>query len=103
VIRHRCRTAVAGVALLLLVASVLVVPTSAGAQDLPPSSAEVPTQEIVPQPDSGAEPTEAGDRGGALQLGLLALVVVAVGGIVVHLTRQSRRARAGRADGTAPG
>jgi uncharacterized protein HemX len=54
---------------------------------------QVPTQEIVPQPGSGAEPEEAGDRGGALQLGLLALVVVAIGGAVVVVLRQSRRAR----------
>ena len=54
---------------------------------------QVPTQEIVPQPGSGAEPDEAGDRGGALQLGLLALVVVAMGGAVAVVVRQSRRAR----------
>ncbi len=54
---------------------------------------QVPTQEIVPQPNAGAAPDEAGDRGGALQLACSALVVVAIGGVVVVVVRQSRRAR----------
>ncbi|MEQ1786351.1 MAG: hypothetical protein ABL966_04805 [Acidimicrobiales bacterium] len=53
----------------------------------------VPSQDIVPQPNSGAAPQEAGDRGGALQLGLLAVVMLAIGGAVLRLVRQSRRAR----------
>jgi uncharacterized protein HemX len=51
------------------------------------------TQDIVPQPNSGQAPEEAGDRGGALQLLILAVLVVAVGGAVLHLRRQSRRVR----------
>jgi len=54
---------------------------------------QVPTQEIVPQPNSGTPPHDAGDRGGALQLAVMGLVVVAVGGVVVMVVRQSRRAR----------
>ena len=54
---------------------------------------QVPTQDIVPQPNSGTAPHEAGDRGGALQLAVLGLVVVAVGGVVAMVVRQSRRAR----------
>jgi hypothetical protein len=61
------------------------------AQDTP--STGVPTQDIIPKPNSGHEPSEAGDRGGALQLLVLGVVVVAVSGAVVHLTRASRRAR----------
>lgn len=80
------------VVLLLLATLCLAVPASA--QDAPPSSGDVPTQEIVPKPNSGEAPDEAGDRGGALQLGLLALVVVAVGLAVANLVRQSRSARA---------
>jgi hypothetical protein len=72
--------------------SLTVVPLQvAGAQEPPGSGAPAP--DIVPQPNSGHEPTEAGDRGGALQLLILGLVVVGVGGVVVHLTRQARRAR----------
>jgi hypothetical protein len=54
---------------------------------------EVPTQDIVPEPNSGRAPSEAGDRGGALQLLLLGAVVVTIGGVTWHLVRQSRRAR----------
>jgi len=76
------------------------VPTPAVAQDAPPPSSSTtivvrPAPDIVPRPNSGAAPAEAGDRGGALQLGLLTLVVVLIGGVTVHLVRQSRRARAG--------
>ena len=49
--------------------------------------------DIIPRPNVGDEPQEAGDRGGALQLGLLAAVLVMVGGAVWHLVAQSRRAR----------
>jgi uncharacterized protein HemX len=56
-------------------------------------SIQVPTQDIVPEPNSGRAPSEAGDRGGVLQVGLLLLVVAAVAGAVVALVRQSRRAR----------
>lgn len=49
--------------------------------------------QIIPEPNSGAEPEEAGDRGGGLQLTILASVALGVGGAVGHLVRQSRRAR----------
>jgi hypothetical protein len=80
-------------ALLIVAAVVLVLlaPTAALAQDTP--STGVPTPHIIPRPNSGHDPTEAGDRGGALQLLILGLVVVAVGGAVAHLVRTSRRAR----------
>jgi hypothetical protein len=52
--------------------------------------------DIIPQPNSGAEPEDAGDRGGALQtalfIGLVGAIVV-VGAVIV---RQSRKARAER-------
>lgn len=62
-------------------------PTVAGAQDDP-----VVTDDggIVPKPNSGRAPEEAGDRGGALQLGLAGLLVVAIGGGAWHLSRQAR-------------
>ena len=55
--------------------------------------AEVPAQDIVPQPNSGDEPHDPGDRGGTLQLAVLGLVVLGVAGVVVLVVRQSRRAR----------
>lgn len=52
--------------------------------------------DIIPQPNSGSEPEDAGDRGGALQtalfIGLVGAIVVA-GALIV---RQSRKARAER-------
>lgn len=79
-------------ALLTLVALLtMVVPSASFAQDTP--STGVPAPDIVPRPNSGHAPTEAGDRGGALQLLVLGLVVAAIGGAIVHLTRQSRGAR----------
>ncbi len=50
---------------------------------------------IIPEPNSGDAPSEAGDRGGALQLALLVLVVAAIAGAVLALVRQSRRRREG--------
>ncbi|MGE3621790.1 MAG: hypothetical protein AB7L84_15145 [Acidimicrobiia bacterium] len=71
--------------------------TAAGAQEPGRSTTTlapaVPAPDIIPRPNSGSEPTEAGDRGGALQLGLLGLLVAAVGGGGYALARQSRRAR----------
>jgi hypothetical protein len=80
------------VAILTLVLGLAAVTGPASAQDPGTSSTTVavPSQDIVPRPDSGSAPQEAGDRGGALQLGLLALMVVVIGGAVLVLVRQSR-------------
>ena len=68
-------------AILLLAFGLAAGAGPASAQDPGTSSTTVavPSQEIVPQPNSGSAPQEAGDRGGALQLGLLALLVVVIG------------------------
>jgi uncharacterized protein HemX len=82
-------------------ACVVILGVPAGAQEPEPDTtttltpgAEAP--HIIPRPNSGAEPQEAGDRGGALQLGLLGLLVVVIGGAVVVVVRQSQRARSDR-------
>lgn len=52
--------------------------------------------DIIPEPNSGSEPEDAGDRGGGLQT---ALFIGIVGGIAVMgavIVRQSRKARAER-------
>jgi hypothetical protein len=112
------RRALPTIAALLLVASLGVVaaPGTAGAhpahvavhggqpQDDPdgdPSTddAPVPEQRMIPRPNSGHAPTDAGDRGGVLQ-GLVFLFIVAgVGGITALAVRESRRARASRVGG----
>jgi hypothetical protein len=90
-------TARRALASLVLVAGLLcTAPRPASAQDgdaTTTTASAVAPQEIIPQPNSGTPPQEAGDRGGALQLGLLALVVAAIGGGVLVVVRQSRRAR----------
>jgi uncharacterized protein HemX len=83
--------------LALLVASITMPPAAAAAQD-PDSTATTAVlspQHIIPRPNSGTPPEDAGDRGGALQLGLLALLVVVIAGGVLAVAHQSRQARDG--------
>ena len=77
----------------LLCSAVLAAPATAQDGTTTSTTIALPSQDIVPSPNSGAPPQEAGDRGGALQVGLLALVVVAIGGAVLWVVHQSRRAR----------
>jgi len=56
---------------------------------------EVPDQDIIPAPNTGEEPHESGERGGALQLAILALIVVAIVVAIALIVHQSRRAREG--------
>ena len=72
-------------------------PAAVAQSDEPVSTtAPEPGGDIIPKPNSGAEPDDAGDRGGALQT---VLFIGIVGGIVAMgflVVRQSRRARADR-------
>jgi hypothetical protein len=88
-------------ALLIFSAVLVSLPAAAVAQDAPPTTNAVGQSRprIFPRPNSGAAPQEAGDRGGALQLGLLATVVLVMGGTVVHLVRQSQRIRSKEPNG----
>jgi hypothetical protein len=52
-----------------------------------------PDQDIIPEPNSGQAPEDAGDRGGALQLLVLVLVLAGVGVIATQVVRQARRNR----------
>ena len=54
----------------------------------------VPDQDIIPRPNSGHEPTEAGDRGGALQVLVFVAIVVGVGTVGLLAARDIRRSRA---------
>jgi hypothetical protein len=62
--------------------------------------APLPGQDMIPEPNSGRPPRDAGDRGGALQGAVLLLIVVGVGGIAALAVRESRRARARRVAGS---
>jgi hypothetical protein len=68
-----------------------------GSEDGEPDE-PLPGDDIIPEPNSGRAPEEAGDRGGALQVLLLVLLVAGVGGIAVMIVRESRRSRAARAE-----
>jgi hypothetical protein len=86
----------AGVA--LAGAVLLAVAGPAAGQEDPPAGATtedtpVPARDIIPRPDSGTPPGEAGDRGGALQIAVFAAIVAGVCGIVALIVRDSRRAR----------
>jgi len=85
------------VVVVLLVVALSATPAAAqdpGTGTTTTTLAGLPAPDIIPRPNTDSAPTEAGDRGGALQLGLLGLVAVAIAGGVVVLVRQSRRARA---------
>jgi hypothetical protein len=56
-----------------------------------PGAAE---QDIIPRPNSGDEPTEAGDRGGVLQVFVFVAIVAGLGTIALLATRDVRRGRA---------
>ncbi|HEX6422435.1 MAG TPA: hypothetical protein VFZ79_03090 [Acidimicrobiales bacterium] len=79
-------------------------PAGAGqGDDAPATTAEpVPDQDIIPRPDSGREPAEAGDRGGALQALVFVLIVGGVVGIAAMAVRDARRHRTVRDGGDQP-
>ncbi|MEO6318992.1 MAG: hypothetical protein ABIP36_09440 [Acidimicrobiales bacterium] len=82
---------------MVAVLALLAVSTASAAAQEPSTSTPTVSllpRDIVPEPNSGEAPSEPGDRGGALQLLLLGVVVVVIGGGVYGLMRQSRRARA---------
>jgi hypothetical protein len=78
---------------IVLLAGSTMVPAAAQDPGTSATAGQVPTQDIVPTPNSGDEPDDAGDRGGALQLAVLALLVLGIAGAVVVVVRQSRRTR----------
>jgi hypothetical protein len=57
---------------------------------------------IIPDPNSGQAPTEAGDRGGALQVLVFVLIIAGVGGIAAKVVRDARRARGERVEEDQP-
>ena len=73
-------------------------PTSvASAQDEGTTNSEPPdSPDFIPEPNSGSEPVDAGDRGGSLQSVLFVLVIAGIVVIAALIVRESRRARARR-------
>ncbi|MFP5321038.1 MAG: hypothetical protein ACLGIC_04240 [Acidimicrobiia bacterium] len=83
-------------ALVLALALVAVPPSPVRAADDTTTTEPLPGGEIIPEPGSGREPEDAGDRGGGLQTVLFVGIVVVVVGAGAYLVVQSRKARAGR-------
>lgn len=82
----------------LVAALVLGAPAASAQSEDDPTSTTVPEPggDIIPEPNSGQEPEDPGDRGGSLQT---LLFIGMVGGVVLMgwlVVRQSRRARADR-------
>jgi hypothetical protein len=107
--RRRPRVARLAAALVLAVALALLAPAAAHAQDDPGSGDDtttdvtpVPDQRIIPLPNSGHEPTDAGDPGGIGQVLVFVGIVTALGIIVLLLRRDMRRSAAGRAPQSGP-
>ena len=80
---------------LLVTAGVLVTPAASAAsvrQDQTTTTAP-DRPGIIPEPNSGVEPEDAGDRGGALQTALFVLMVLGVVVIAYLVYRESRKVR----------
>ncbi|MDQ2648549.1 MAG: hypothetical protein M3Z03_03215, partial [Actinomycetota bacterium] len=70
----------------------LLVP-AAGAQSTTTTLSDLTDVPIIPEPNSGREPEDAGDRGGGLQVLVLVAVVAAIGGGGAYVAWQSKQAR----------
>ncbi|MEM7288666.1 MAG: hypothetical protein AAF480_20150 [Actinomycetota bacterium] len=86
-------------ALAVVVASLVAVGPVAAAQETEEepvtiTQADQPAGGIIVQPNSGVAPDDPGDRGGALQLTLLALILGFVGVAFYSIRRSSRKALA---------
>jgi DMSO reductase anchor subunit len=92
------------VTLLVLLAALTVVALAratapAGAQsvgtqpDATTDDTPVPEQRIIPLPNTGHEPTDAGDPGGSLQIVVFVALVVGVSSIAALARRDIRKAR----------
>lgn len=53
----------------------------------------VPGEEMIPEPNEGRPPEDAGDRGGILQLAVLMLILAGVGIVAWRIVHESRRNR----------
>jgi hypothetical protein len=64
------------------------------------------TKSVIPKPNSGSAPKQAGDRGGALQIGLFGVLVLAlafIGAVIIRSTMRNSRIRdAGLQKGSSP-
>ncbi len=85
-------------AALLVVTAGLTLVLAAAPAVAQENTPDVPVQHIIPRPNSGQKPEDAGDRGGSLQLGLLGLVCATLAGGTIHVIRLSHKAKAAQRD-----
>lgn len=84
-------------ALLVAVVGTASAPPAGAGEDSTTTEAEAPeSPSIIPRPNSGQEPDDAGDRGGTLQTIVFVIVVAGVVVIGALVVRESRKARKGR-------
>ncbi len=97
----RSRASLTALALVLSLAGSAALGVPAAAQDDPtPAPVTIeevqdpdsPLGQIIPKPNSGTAPEDPGDRGGALQLTVLGLIVAFFAIAVLAVRRASRRA-----------
>lgn len=79
--------------MLLTAVAGLVPATAVAAGDTSTTRPPPESPSIIPRPNSGAEPTDPGDRGGSLQTAVFVLVLGGVGAMGAIVVRESRRAR----------
>lgn len=89
------------VCLLVLIAvlSMVGAPGSAASsseEERPTTTEQPPAPNIIPRPNQGVAPQDAGDRGGALQTVVFVVIVAGALLMVGLVVRSSRRARAER-------
>lgn len=99
VVRPRSRTrrllATAVLVLALVLAAGTPVAAQRGGDGSAPTTEDtaVPVPRMIPLPNTGTKPTDAGDRGGALQILVFVALVAGVGGITALAVRDARRSR----------
>lgn len=64
-----------------------------GGTDQTTEDTAVPVPRMIPLPNTGTKPTDAGDRGGALQILVFVALVAGVGTITALGVRDARRAQ----------
>jgi hypothetical protein len=87
--------------LLIVLTIVVCIPASTAAAAIPSDSTTVPDTSIapsarpnaLPRANAGQKPTQAGDRGGALQYATFGLMCAGLAFIAFRIVTSSRRAR----------
>lgn len=83
----------------VVLAGLFVGPTTQAADTTLPEAPEGVNSIIGPQPGQGVEPTDAGDRGGALQLATFVLIVGGLGVMGALIVRDIRKGQQRRTAG----